>query len=180
MPIGHILREESYEGNRIITRIGFVCCIIGAAGALIGGVVLLASPAMSEELAKLIMSEMENISVSVRDLGIGLIAESIFLIGQAVALGFSCSYYKNELLDGTPFTYEGAKKLMTTGIINLAVPFGAMCVSTGIIAMTGIEDLISIEYEITAGVAMILASCVFTYGTDVAEGVVEGTKYEQV
>lgn len=49
------------------------------------------------------------------ELGIALIYESIYLVGVAVAMGFTCNYFKHELADGTPFTHSGADLIVCAG-----------------------------------------------------------------
>lgn len=154
----------------ILAKIGFIFTIIGAAGSLIGGGAMLAVPYLGEDIVKLIVSEMGDTNAT--ELGIALISESIYLIGVAIAMGFTCSYFKKELADGTPFTHIGADKLKKVGIINLVAPFGTYCISVGILAMTDIsESILSNQYEVVTGVAMILLSFVFHYGADLLEGV---------
>ncbi len=153
----------------ILVKIGFIFTIIGATGSLVGGSALLTIPYLGENLIKLIVSEAG--STNATELGIALISECVYLVGVAIATGFTCSYFKKELADGTPFTHSGADKLKKVGIINLVAPFGTYCISAGIISMAEVSEyLISNEYEIVTGVAMILLSFVFHYGADLIEG----------
>ncbi len=150
----------------IFEFISFICTIIGAAGALVGGISLLCMPYLGKDIVDMIISEagMENTT----QLGIALIAECIYMAGIAVAMGFTHEYFKHELEDGTPFTYSGAKKLFRTGIINIAVPLGAFIVSSMISVFVNTnESALSNELSITSGIAMILFSFVFKYGADV-------------
>ncbi len=158
----------------ILVKIGFIFTIIGAAGSLIGGIALMVAPYLREDILALIVSETgaENL----RELGIALQAEAVYLVGVAIAMGFTCSYFKHELADGTPFTHSGADMLKKVGIINLVVPFGTYCISSGILAMLKIsENVLENQYEVVTGVAMILLSFVFHYGADLAPGKKEET-----
>lgn len=152
----------------IIVKIGYVFSIIGAVGALIGGVALLSVPYIGEDIARLIASEVEGATATA--LGIGLIAETIYLTGAAIGMGFTNQYFKNELKAGTPFTHNGAKELLRAGIINLAVLMGAYSICAVILAIAECESVLSIEYDAAAGIMMILLSFVFHYGADLSEG----------
>ncbi len=152
----------------ILAKIGFIFTIIGAAGSAVGSGALLAVPYLGENLVKLIVSEMGDTNAT--ELGFALISESIYLVGVAIAMGFTCSYFKKELADGTPFTHSGADKLKKVGIINLVAPFGTYCISASILDMAGVpESILSNQYEVVTGVAMILLSFVFHYGADLVE-----------
>ncbi len=151
----------------ILAKIAFVCTIIGAAGSLLGGISLFSVPLLGETVADIIVSETG--AESVIGLGVGLIAVCIFLIGTAIALGFVCQYFKHELADGTPFTHNGAAELLRVGIISLAVPFGALIFSSAVAAFSGASNAISLEFNATSGIAMILLSYVFSYGAHLAD-----------
>ncbi len=152
----------------ILAKIGFIVTIIGAAGSALGGSALLMVPYLGEDIVKLIVSEMGNTNAS--ELGIALISESIYLVGVAIAMGFTCGYFKKELADGTPFTHSGADRLKKIGIINLVAPFGTYCISAGILAMAEVsESIFANQYEVVEGVAMILLSALFHYGADLID-----------
>ncbi len=151
----------------ILATIAFVFTIIGAAGSLIGGFSLFFAQFLGQDIVDMIVAETHAPNIS--KLAIALIAESFFLAGVAVALGFTCRYLKNELKDGTPFTYRGSRELLYTGIISIAVPAGTLLISSVITAIFGVpEDLITNNYDITSGVLMILISFIFTYGADIS------------
>lgn len=159
----------------ILAKIGYIFAIVGTVISLIGGVALLCAPQLIDYIADLPMPERTEIDKLVKELesnkvGIGLIASSIVLIGQTVAAWFTVRYFKNELTDGTPFTHRGAKELLKVGIINLAVPLGALCIAAVINAIVKTDDLFYHSYDISAGITMILLSFVFHYGADLAEG----------
>ncbi len=156
--------QKIFKVLHILAIIAMICTAIGAIGSLLGGMAMLFVETLDENFLSMIISDTgaqipENI-------GIGLIATSIFLAGKFVAIYFTCQYFKKELADGTPFTYDGARLLKKTGIINLAVPFGALFVATAITAIAKVDKSFSFEYDLLSGVFMILLSFVFTYGAD--------------
>ncbi len=151
----------------IFVNIGYVFTIIGAVGALIGGVSLRSVPYIGEDISKLIVSEMEGADSTA--LGFGLIAEGVYLTGVAIGMGFTNRYFKNELKAGTPFTHDGAKELLKAGIINLAVPMGTFSMCAAILSIADCESVLSNEYDAATGIMMILLSFVFHYGADLNE-----------
>ncbi len=153
----------------ILTTVGFWLTLIGAAGALLGGSLLLTiAPFLGEELTNLIVAESGIADLSA--LGISLIAECVFLVGMVVSLWYTMQYLRAEQKDGTPFTHKGAALLLRTAIINLAVPVGAIIVASLITAISGVDNMLSNEWEIVGGVTMLLLYFVFRYGADIAEG----------
>ncbi len=153
----------------ILTTIGFIFGIIGVAGSALGGIALLCVPYLGENIVNIIISDFEIVNTN--DLGIILIAESIYMVGVAVGLGFIRHYFKNELKDGTPFTYCGAKELLRAGIINMTVPVVSICIAAMICTIAGVsEPELSNESEMISGVTMLILSFVFRYGADLLEG----------
>ncbi len=157
----------------ILSIIAFVFTIIGAVGTLVGGIALMLLPGvlnasgLGDDFMELII---EGSGVeSLEFLGIELIGTLFIVIAEAVVAFFVCRYFKNELADGTPFTYRGAKELLYLGIISLAVPFGGMIISSTINAVFLIKSNISNQFDITLGVVMILLSFVFKYGAELNE-----------
>ncbi len=169
---------------KVLSTIAFVCLIISSVILLLCGGMLLS---VTEELA----AEFVNYAIELdeeyafileqyaalgeeysylffQDLGLLLIAEAIIVIGACVVEGFICSYLKGVLADGTPFTYEGAKKLRRVGIIGLALPIGTAMLSAFILAPTffsGTDTTVSL----TAGIAYILLSYLLEYGAAIEE-----------
>ncbi len=151
----------------IICKIIFICAIVGAAGSLVGSLALFIVPILGEWVVDLIVAGAEVESVV--QLAVGLLAESIFLCGEIVAVGYVCTYLKNELADGTPFTKRGAKELLKVGIISLAVPMGSLMIASIVAAIGGAQDILSGGYNMLGGIVMILLSFVFNYGADLEE-----------
>ncbi len=158
--------QTIYKVFSVLAKIVFICAIIGAAGSLVGALVMLIAPIFGEDFVNLIISgaEVDNIT----QLAVGLVAEAIFLAGQIVTTWYVCRYMKNELKDGTPFTERGADELMRTGIINLAVGFGAYVVASTVAVLAGAGDFMSEGFSIFGGLIMILSSFIFRYGAELA------------
>ena len=163
--------------GKILSRIVFVCCIVGFCGCIVGIVIL----ALGAETFKLggvtIHSIIENHGELSRPVLYTFMAVgSVFCASEAVLSKFAESYFRNELADGTPFTMRGAKELMRLGILTIAIPLGAVIVCSIGVAIAdnffpGIEKLSFDGYaSVGFGIMMIVASLICRYGAEVIEG----------
>ncbi len=181
----------------ILTKIAFVLCIIGATCLVIASILLMSFPQIGVSVANAIditeiinsygagvtNGEVHEVALLASPLlGALLLAVAITVTGAAVVLGFTDSYFKGELAEGTPFTYRGAKALLRIGILGLAIPVGTAIVSTIIVSavvntavnffpeavayLNGIDLSISVGADLTLGVTALLLSFVFRYGAD--------------
>lgn len=109
--------------GKILSKIIFILCIIGAAGCLVGIVSLACIPegikiggmtihGLIEQSAEFSMGTLYTVMAT----GI------IFCAGEAVLCKFAESYFKHELAAGTPFTFEGAKEMIRLGILTVCIP----------------------------------------------------------
>ncbi|MBQ7670064.1 MAG: hypothetical protein IJS45_05020 [Clostridia bacterium] len=173
--------------GKILSTIAFVCCIIGAAGCLIGLLALvIGNEALQIDgvtLHSLIESQAD---VSVPAMYVALCGGAIACLGQIVTTYMAKNYFKQELLDGTPFTFSGAKQLRTLGIVTVAVTAGSqlmIAVITGIVtaAYGSLQDMGSVELgtSFVTGLAYLVLSVVFTYGAEIAEKADAGNEDEQ-
>ncbi len=151
----------------VFAKIGFVFTVIGAACSLISGSMLVSVPMGEDEMFNLILSETGVKNTT--ELGVILVAESVFMVGIAISSWYLCRYYKNELADGTPFTHRGAKELLKVGVINIVVPLVALVISSLITESVDVESMLSNQYEVISGLTMIFLSYLFHYGADLVE-----------
>lgn len=87
-------------------------------------------------------------------------------VSAAVIFGFATRYLKNEVNDGTPFTENGSKEVLRLGIITLAAPLAADMLFSIITSIMKAELDYSAEFEIAAGLLLILMSFIFSYGAE--------------
>lgn len=114
--------------GKILSKIIFIFCIVGAAGCLVGIIA---------------MGITGKTSVTINGVTIHGIIEassetSIGTIYAACTVGFTLClaevflskiaeiYFRNELEQGNPFTFEGSKELMRLGIYTICIPIGAL------------------------------------------------------
>lgn len=163
--------------GRILSKIVFICCIVGACGCVVG----LISMTVGAKTISLGGVTIEGIIKG--ETGIGM--ESIYLAvgvglivcaGEAVLARFAEIYFKNELADGTPFTFRGAKELLRLGILAICIPVG-----TGVIAgiaqsvtskLVGYGEHISIDNSgaVTLGIMFIVGSLLCKHAAEVITG----------
>ena len=92
---------------------------------------------------------------------------TFMLIAEAVLFGFAHRYFKTELQDGTPFTENGAEKLLRLGIRFIYIPMLADAASKITAAVSVAKDNIDIgSFSTITGIVLILVSIVFRYGAE--------------
>ena len=162
--------------GRIISKIVFIFSIIGAILCSIGVAALAGTQNMEIEgptVAGLIEKEAEIDFVTAV---FSCVSAVIACIGSAVLAKFAVIYFTNELDDGTPFTYAGAKELMRLGTLTVAIPLAISIVTSIAFGFTKLfwpslsesalsEDSISIGI----GLLLIVMSLVFQHGAELVE-----------
>ena len=163
--------------GKILSRIVFVCCVVGFCGCIIG----IVSLGLGGEVFKLggvtIHSIIESHSrMSMPILYTAMAVGLVLCAAEAVLSKFAEIYFKNELKDGTPFTLRGAKELLRLGILTIAIPLGMVIVcSIGVsIADNFFPEIETLSYDgyasVGLGVMMIVSSLFCRYGAEVREG----------
>ena len=153
---------------RIIAKIVFVLCIIGAVGSVLGLGAIIAAGGIIEEYVELI-----PYSANSGELYFACIIACISCVAEAVLAHLAIKYFDRELLEGTPFTFGGSKELFKLGIINIAVAVG-IGILQGIVYVIlwvyfpELEGTTDYNASIGTGLAMMLLSLVFKYGAETA------------
>lgn len=166
--------------GRIISKIVFIFCIIGAVGTAVGiaSVAVLGEAAIKiggDSAIKIVQEEAE---INIPTMMAAMITGLAVLIGEIFISKFAETYFKNELADGTPFTTRGANELKRLGIICIAVPLGTavVCglglavasVAVPSINMSGIE--MSDAGSVGIGIAFLVVSLLCRLGAEKTEG----------
>ncbi len=161
--------QSIFNVLRILSIIAFVIGILGTVGGLIGGIVSAVSAYMNDDIKNALLSQEQYSTQNI----INSFATAIMYIGQTVIVFFTYRYLKNEVADGTPFTYRGAKELLRLGIINLSVSVAtAVIVSIVVIIACGLTDTqfsYSSNQSIAGGISIIILSYIFKYGAELNE-----------
>lgn len=85
---------------------------------------------------------------------------------SAILFGFAKNYLSSEIIDGTPFTEKGSKEIFRLGVLTIALPLAALFVISVINELLKIESGFEAEIPVTAGIILIIASLIFSYGAD--------------
>ena len=163
--------------GKILSKIIYVCCIVGFCGCIVG-IVSLAIGAETFKLGGITVHSMienkagMNLPTLYASMAVGL----LFCAVEAVLCKFAEIYFKNELADGNPFTLRGAKELMRLGILTIAIPLGTVIVCSIGVSIAdniypGIDKLSIGEFSsVGLGVMMIVLSLFCRYGAELNEG----------
>lgn len=169
-----IIQKLSKLG-KILSKIVFICCIIGACGCLVSLLTVLGLKQSSmmvegksimvyfEESSKMTYHSMISISV----MGI------IFSVCEAITAKFAENYFKKELKDGTPFTESGAKQMLNLGIICISLSLGALVLVniSDLIFSSVWSDVNTLDYSgysaMSIGVMFIVMSFICRYGSEI-------------
>ena len=163
--------------GKIISKIIYVCCIVGFCGCIVG-IVSLAVGAETFKLGGVTIHSMieNNEGMNLPTLYASMAVGLLFCAAEAVLCRFAEIYFKNELADGDPFTLRGAKELLRLGILTIAIPLGTGIVCSIGVAIAdnvypGIEKLSVGEFSsVGLGVMMIVLSLFCRYGAELNEG----------
>lgn len=170
--------------GKILSKIAYICCIIGAVGCAVG----MASLAFADTgILKIggvtIYGLMVNrAGIDLNSLYPSLAAAMLVCIGQMVVAKFAEKYFSNELTAGTPFTLDGAKELLRLGILTICVPLGAQIaaeiVSAILAAILHCGEAFNMGdiSSVALGVMFIVASFLCRYGAEVQSQTLEGIK----
>lgn len=162
-----------YKVARIVSIVMFIVAIVAGALSLFGLTLLLI-------LGRAYSTEFMH---SLVEIGSGdafvaacaaCITGAISCAGTAVLFKFIRKYCEHELADGTPFTYDGSKELFRLGIISMIIT-AAVSILVGFVWSVcwvfapeiGAPNDVSLD--ITSGLFMLLASCIFKYGAELRE-----------
>lgn len=167
--------------GRVLSKIVFICCIVGAAGCLIGIVSLALLPQESFKLGGVSIHGLieQSADMTMQTLYATMIAGIFLCAAEGVVARFAVAYFENILAAGTPFTLTGAKELQRLGILALAVPYGtalAVSIVWGIAQafVAGLGELaMSIDTSWTLGALLIVGSVLCRAA---AEQIGEGTQ----
>ena len=90
----------------------------------------------------------------------------------AVLLSFALSYLTRELSDGTPFVDDTALQLRRLGVLTIVLPIVSVVLQMVPYAVFDLSapDWLDNAGSVILGVVLILASLVFRYGAELAQG----------
>ena len=167
--------------GKILSKVAFVFSIIGICGCFVG---LISNVFGSGKVFKIggvtiygLLADFD--AYNVKSISATLVAWLIVCIGQAVLAKFAELYFRNALMEGTPFTQVGARELRRLGILTMVIPTGCVVLAEivqGI--MTGFMNVMSAgwsdlnfdnEASVIVGVMFIACSFLCGYGAELLE-----------
>ena len=164
--------------GRVFSKVVWICCIVGAAGCLVG----IASLAVGvNEVFKIGGVTIHGLIEYEAGMSIGSMYASM-TVGMILCLGelalalFAERYFKNELKAGTPFTFDGANEMKRLGILAICIPVG-----TSILAQIAYQSIkvffLNVESmhiddfaSIGLGIAFLVISVLLRYGAQLNAG----------
>lgn len=163
--------------GKILSKIIFICCIIGVAGCVVGFICL---PFADTGILKIGGVTIYGLIVNRAGIDLNglyplMTGAMIVCIGQAVTAKFGERYFSHELTAGTPFTIGGAKELFRLGIITICVPLGtqivAQIISSIVAEFIGCGEAFKIEDgdSVALGIMFLLMSLLCKYGAECME-----------
>ena len=157
--------------GKILCSMVFVLCIIGVIGSVIG-IAFLAAGVDAVHIGGITLKSIVRINsgTSIETANIYMAVAIILCSGEAVIAKFAEHYFKEELLDGTPFNMERSKELTRLGIITIGVSIVTEMVAaivyeimSCILASTDSLE-ISNWGSVGIGIAFIIVSLICRYG----------------
>lgn len=159
---------------KIISKIGFIFCVVGASLSFCG---IVAASFGTEDIIHIgnvtIKGIFENNSgMSINNIYAGMVVACVMCVIGAILCKFSELYFKHELADGTPFTLKGAMEIRRLGILNIALSLGGVMLTSiihGIMShfMSDIEALnLDTASTVDIGIIFIIMSLIFKYGAE--------------
>ena len=162
---------------RIVAKVIFILCIIGAVGSLLGVFTLpLAIGLLPPDL--LLETGIDAATVY-PDCIVGVVT----CAGEAVFAFMAERYFKNVLAAETPFTFDGAKECFRLGIASIIISL-AMSVAVGIVC--GIFALLSPDVftfdiessmSLSTGLFFLFLSVIFKHGAELQPPVDFGNSF---
>lgn len=160
--------------GKILSKIVFICCIIGICGC-VAGIVSLAAGLETLQIGSVTLGGLveKSADMSMGSFYATMAVGIILCSGEAVLSRFAHLYFRHELEDGTPFTFEGAKEMFRLGVLTVCIPFGALLLASithGVLAqyLTDVADMkLDCDGSFSLGVMFILSSLICKYGAEI-------------
>lgn len=155
---------------RILAKIAFIFCIIGAVTAAIGTASLFAINEDSE-IWKKALEAIQPDTIDLAAVRCTCLTGVIVCAAGAVLSWFSKRLFEDELAAGTPFDRYICKEILKVGIIYLAVSVVSGIIIAIIYACFKLDTDGSGFSGFTTGIVYIICWLLCRYGADVKEGV---------
>lgn len=155
---------------KILAKIAYIFCIIGAVASAIGTVSLFAIDENSE-IWKKALEAIQPDTINLAAVRCTCLTGVFVCAAGAVLSWFSKRLFEDELAAGTPFDRHICKDVLKVGIIYLAVSVGSGIIMAIIYACFNLDADGSGFSGFTTGIVYIICWLLCRYGADVKEGV---------
>ena len=155
---------------RILAKIAYIFCIIGAVASAIGAASLFAIDENSE-IWKKALEAIQPDTIDLAAVRCTCLTGVFVCAAGAVLSWFSKRLFEDELAAGTPFDRHICKDVLKVGIIYLAVSVGSGIIIAIIYACFNLDADGSGFSGFTTGIVYIICWLLCRYGADVKEGV---------
>ena len=160
--------------GRILSKIVFICSIIGIIGCLAGITCLAAGLDKTIKLDGVTIQGLieKEAEVSIGDLYAAMAASLVLCVCECILARFAELYFKHELKAGTPFTLEGAAELKRLGILTVSLALGGSILAAIVHsvmkqAMEGVAEFKGGDVgSVSLGIMFLVMSLVLRYGTE--------------
>lgn len=167
---------------KIISKVLFICCIVGACGCLVGIIALafgVQELKFGEKSLEIIL--MEEADTTVNTLYAIMVVGIILSAGEAVLCKFAENYFAKQLETGSPFDFDFAKSTLKFGILVICIPLIAVFLSSVCHAimrecLSNVAAMNLVDYDYSSvglGVGFIVLSLVYKYGAEVVAQIKE-------
>lgn len=164
---------------RVIATIVLVFSIIGMVGCAVGGVALYLTKDMDigaielEEGVTVGDTTLDEDTPTIEALYFSFIAAFIACVIEVILSDRARRYFKFAIKEGTPFTYDGAKRLKNLGILYIVLAVVASIVEAVVyfVFIATFGDVINLSeatygISIGTGVMMLIFAVVFKHGAE--------------
>ncbi len=116
--------------GKILCKIIFIFSLIGGIGCILGIVGMAGIPQGFKIGGVTIQNMIEtSAEISIGSYYAAMGAGIVLCSGEAVICKIAEQYFKKELEAGTPFTLDGAKRMLRLGIYTICIPIGTTALS---------------------------------------------------
>lgn len=164
--------QKTFRIFQNLTKMAYIFCIVGASVCAVGVLCVMMWYTKGEVISffgkpviMFVGSESQSQMLAV------LLSEMVFLITDAVLLGFVNYYLKIEQAEGTPFTKNGANLIKKIGIRCIYMPIVATIIASVIMDCFDVQKNFDFSNfsSVATGIALILISFVFCYGAELEQ-----------
>ena len=155
-----------FKVAKVLAKIAFILCIIGASGCVLG---FFALSAVDSFMPEQLVANGINVNVAYFELIVGTVS----CIGAAIFSFLAGKYFKNILAEGTPFSFDGAKECFRLGVASIIISAAVALVSAiaaGVVTMLenslALNSNIETSITFSTGLFFMFLSVIFKYGAE--------------